>query len=200
MILDLPTLTTSIDIRLARLRRIYYDDPKAAVTYRRVRDILRGHVDKAYHHYYQDLLSAERAIYQTTRKLHIGTRADDLFYQVQRLGEKIARLVEELQDLDQIATLYTDPNTPEAQSVARARQSLQQRIEDALQVQKSIPARLLAFGTSTAGRGMDRMQERIERLALRLDDIAATYDEIDDITDAAAKGQFGDLEWDDAND
>jgi len=38
MILDLPTLTTSIDVRLARLRRIFYDDPKAKVTYQRVRD------------------------------------------------------------------------------------------------------------------------------------------------------------------
>lgn len=184
MILDLPTLTDNLDIRMARLRRIYYDDPKVTVDYRRVRDILRGHVKKGYRYYYQELLAAERATYQASRKLHSGTRADDLLYQVQRLGDKIARLIEELQDLDDIGRLYQNQDSAEAQTVERTRRTLTQRIEDALRLQKAIPARVIAFGSSTAERGIDRLQARIQRLANRLDDIAETYDEIDDEIEA----------------
>lgn len=180
MILDMPTLDDSLEVRLARLRRIYYEDPKANISYRRVRDILRGHVAKDYHVYYDRLLAVERATQQATQKLHAGARGTELFHQVQALGDKIARLIEELQDLDSIAQLYTGHNPKETENVARLQTTLTQRLEEALDIQSGIPARMMTLGTSRAERGIDRLQERLERLALRLDDIAETYDEMDE--------------------
>ena len=193
MILDMPTLDNTLEIRLARLRRIYYENPKANISYRRVRDVLRGHVTKEYYTYYERLLSVERATKQATQKLHAGARANELFQQVQRLGDKIARLIEELQDLDEIMKLYAGNNLQETENVTKLRDTLMQRIDEALEIQSGIPARMMTLGTTRAERGIDRLQERLQRLALRLDDIAETYDEMDAADEVSDLSEFAHL-------
>lgn len=193
MILDMPTLDNTLEIRLARLRRIYYENPKANISYRRVRDVLRGHVAKEYYAYYERLLSVERATKHATQKLHAGARANELFHQVQRLGDKIARLIEELQDLDEIMRLYAGNNLQETENITKLRDTLRQRIDEALEIQSGIPARMITLGTSRAERGIDRLQERLQRLALRLDDIAETYDEMDETAEVSDLSEFAHL-------
>lgn len=198
MILDMPTLDNTLEVRLARLRRIYYEDAKANIKYRRVRDVLRGHVDKEYYTYYEQLLSVERATKQATQKLHAGARGNELFHQVQRLGDKIARLIDELQDLDSIMKLYDHHSPQEAENVTKLRTTLIQRIEEVLNIQSGIPARMMTLGTTRAERGIDRLQERLQRLALRLDDIAEAYDEMDELSEDLDLSEFAHLSNTDA--
>ena len=177
MIFNLATLDDSVETRLKRLRHIYYDHPKVNATYRSVKDVLRGHVDAEFYAHYDRLMTAERAAYQIVKNLPHGTHGSELLEQMQNLGEKVARLIDQIQNADQAAKLYT-PESKEAKSVAEARSWLLQRVEQSLELHVSIPARLLTFSTATSGRGIDKIGERISRLSNQLDDIADSYAEI----------------------
>jgi hypothetical protein len=166
------------ETRIRRLRYLYYDDPKADMTYRRVKEVVREYVDPAYYGYYERIFSAERAAYQMSRTLHKGTRANELLAQMQELSAKIILLVEQLQNADKIAKLYP-ADSPNAASVAESRGWLVERIEQALAIHGSIPAKMMSFQTTTAGRGIDKFNERIARLTERLDDIAESYADLD---------------------
>jgi hypothetical protein len=179
MIFDLSTLDDSVETRLRRLRFIYYNDADVTIKYRRVRDVLRGHVSEAYHDFYQRMLSAERATFRAGKSLHAGARADDLLTQMQALADKIARLIEQVEHADKIAALYPAGST-DANLVAASRQWLLDRIEEALEVHGGVPARVMSFNTVATGRGVDKLSERIARLTNRLDDIADSYADIDD--------------------
>lgn len=191
MILDLPTLSDSPELRMSRLRRIYYEDPAVTIKYRRVRDLLRGHVSKQYFDYYEHILSVERVVFISSRKL--GSKGGDILYQTQQLGDKIIKLVDEIEDLEKFEALYQESDGDTFQHIQAAKQALLQRIDDAVTLQKTIPARLLSLGSSRAERGIDRLQERIHQLALELDDIADSYDEIDDVVEAFEEGHFSHL-------
>lgn len=191
MILDLPTINDSPELRMARLRRMYYDDPDVNVRHRRVRDVLRGHVHKDNHDFYEQILAVERVIYHSGDKL--GRRSEAMLQHTQHLGDKIVRLINELEDVDNVATLYSDSNSESAQLVQQHRETMLKRIKDALEVQQSIPARIITLGTTKSDREVIRLQDRIERLALELDDIAATYEEIDETVRAFETGEYTSL-------
>jgi hypothetical protein len=177
MLLDLPTVSRGIDGRLTRLRRIYYPNPEVSTSYRRVRDVLRGHVDKAYFDYYDRLLANERAVYEATRKF---PRTRELLEETQHMGNKIVGLIEQLQTTDHVARIYKkSPDSEPAREVAEAREQLVKRIEEALMIQAGIPAKIISYSTVKAERGIDRLQESIQRLSNQLDDIALSYAEID---------------------
>ena len=179
MILDLTTLDDSVEGRLRRLRFIYYNDSDVDISYRRVRDVLRGHVSEPYRDFYQRMLSAERATFRAAKSLHSGARADDLLSQMQALAEKTARLIEQVEHADKIAKLYP-AGSADADIVAESRQWLLNRIEEALEVHGGVPARVMSLNTVATGRGVDKLSERIARLTNRLDDIADSYADIDD--------------------
>ena len=166
---------------MQRLRRLYYNDPKVNITYRRVRDVLRGHVDAKYHDYYERMMAAERATHSIIKNMHTQTHSTELLEQMQNLGLKVARLIEQLQNSDQIDRLY-QPGSKESQMVAESRQWLEQHIEHALEIHAGIPARVMSFSTVAAGRGIEKLSERIARLTERLDDIADAYTDIDNYT------------------
>jgi hypothetical protein len=168
----------NVETRVRRLRYLYYDDPKANMTYRRVKEVVREYVDPVYYGYYERVFSTERAAYQMSRTLHKGARADELLAQMQDLSGRIIRLVEQLQNADKIARLYP-VDSPNAASVAESRAWLVERIEQALAIHGSIPAKMMSFQTSTAGRGINKFHERIARLIERLDDIAESYADLD---------------------
>lgn len=191
MILDLPTINDSSELRMARLRRMYYDDPNVNVKHRRVRDVLRGHVHKDNYVYYEQILSVERVIYHSGGRL--GGRSQALLGHTQHLGDRIVNLVDELEDVDDVAKLYTDATSEAAQQVQNHRDNILRRIEDALEVQKAIPARIITLGSTQSDRDITRLQDRIERLALELDDIAATYEEIDETVRAFETGEYSSL-------
>jgi chaperonin cofactor prefoldin len=170
--------TDSLELRLKRLRQIYYTDEKVTLRYRQVRDILRDKVAEAYHPYYEKILVAERTAYQMTRELNPGVRGEDILAHMQDLGEKIARLVEQLQHADKTIKLYTRVTT-EANMVAESQVWLRNHIEEALEIHGSIPAKLMSFMTASAGRGLEKFSDRLARLTNRLDDILASYDDLD---------------------
>ncbi|MBI5929764.1 MAG: hypothetical protein HY862_10675 [Chloroflexi bacterium] len=178
MILDLPTTSKATDPRLRRLRRIYYSDPQINTSYRQVRDILRGHVHKKNYDYYDRMLSTERLVLRATRNIR-GSTSYDILSQTQQLSAKIVALVEQLEDIDEIATLYKNPDSDEAKTMVESRQWLVSRIEEALKLQASIPAKVVSFNTSKTRRKLDQLGESIDRLMLQLDDILESYDEID---------------------
>ncbi len=178
MILDLPTASKTTDNRLRRLRRIYYSDPQINTSYRQVRDVLRGHVHKTNYEYYDRMLSTERLVVRATRNIR-GSTSYDILSQTQQLSAKIVALVEQLEDIDEIATLYKNSDSDEAKTMAESRHWLVSRIEEALNLQASIPAKVVSFNTSKTRRKLDQLGESIDRLMLQLDDILASYDEID---------------------
>ena len=178
MILDLPTASKTTDNRLRRLRRIYYSDPQINTSYRQVRDVLRGHVHKKNYEYYDRILSTERLVVRATRNIR-GSTSYDILSQTQQLSAKIVALVEQLEDIDEIATLYKNSDSDEAKTMAESRHWLVSRIEEALNLQASIPAKVVSFNTSKTRRKLDQLGESIDRLMLQLDDILASYDEID---------------------
>lgn len=177
MILDLPTNSNSPDARLRRLRRIYYSDPQINSSYRQVRDILRGHVHKQNYAYYDRMLTTERLVVRATRNTR-GTTSYDILSQTQQLSLKIVTLIEQLEDIDEIAKLYKNPISDESKTVAESRQWLAGRIEEALSLQASIPAKVVSFNTTKTRRKLDQLGESIDRLMLQLDDILESYDEI----------------------
>jgi len=164
--------------RLRQLRHIYYDNPDVTISYRRVKDVLRGQIDPQYYDFYERLLSAERATHRIAKDLHSGARGDELLNQMQTLGEKIVRLVDQLQDTNHISGLY-QANSSEAKIVAESQSWLTERIEEALEIHAGIPAKIISFKTAASGRGVEKFSERITHLTNRLDDIAASYADLD---------------------
>jgi hypothetical protein len=178
MILDLPTASDSTELRLKRLRKVYYMDAQINASYRQVRDILRGHVHKSNYPYYDRMFSTERLVLRATRNIR-GTTSYDILSQTQQLSAKIVGLVEQLEDIDEIAKLYKNPDSDEAKTMAESRKWLVGRIEEALNLQATIPAKVVSFNTSKTRRKLDQLGESIDRLALQLDEILESYDEID---------------------
>ena len=191
MILDMPTINDSPELRLARLRRMYYDDPDVNIKHRRVRDVLRGHVHKDNYDYYEQILSVERVIYHSGGRL--GSRRSALLHHIQNLGARIVSLIDELEDVEDVAKLYSGTTTEAAQQLQNHRDTILRRIKDALEVQQAIPARLVTLGATQSDRDITKLQDKIERLALELDDIAATYEEIDETVRAFETGEYTNL-------
>lgn len=98
MIFDLQTLDDSVSTRLRRLRFIYYHDSKVDITYRRVQDVLRGHVAKDHYPYYDRLMSAERAMFQAIQTVPPHLDGETWLEDMQRLGGKIAHLMEQWEE------------------------------------------------------------------------------------------------------
>ncbi len=165
MILNLPTFTSSLDGRLRKLRRLYYQNPKISIQAGQVRDILHGHVGQRYRPYYEQLMAGERRVYQYTRNLPRGMRGDELLCQTQQLGERIAILIEDVQAV---------PHLSEDQ------QRLQKRVEEALLIQATIVEQLVSLDAAQADRQVDRAAQRIQRLTNFLGDVEATYAELDE--------------------
>ncbi len=165
------------EARLKRLRGLYKTDPKLNMSYRRARDIIRGHLDKQYYDYYDRFLSAERLAEQQLKSLHQGARGDELFQNMQAMSEKIVNLIGQLQELDKSMVLY-QANGQEAQQLEETRSALRARIEAALNAQAKIPVKMLTLSTTADSRIFDRLNESIDRLTNRLDDIATSYDDV----------------------
>ncbi|NJL92765.1 MAG: hypothetical protein HC915_03075 [Anaerolineae bacterium] len=108
---------------------------------------------------------------------------------MQGLTFQIARLIEQAENAQRTARL-APPNSATAQDMAATQQWLHERITAALEIQASLPARLVAFGSTVAERGLDKARERVGRLTNRLDDIAEAYAEIDDPFSAARRAQL----------
>ncbi len=171
----------SVELRMRRLRNVYYNDETVTVRHRRVKEILSDHVAPAYYTYYERMLASERATYQVSKDLHAGTRTDELLDQMQRLGERIAELVDQLQNADRIQTLYP-ADSESALTAQQAREWLVGRIEEGLTMHGDIPAKVMGFATAAPNHGLQRYSARIENLTNRLDDIADTYTEISQTT------------------
>lgn len=178
MNIDMTFRKGSPQVRLKWLRFIYYTDPKATIKYRRVREIMQEYVDKTFYDHYERLLSGERSAYQILNTLPSNVRGGDLLEQMQHLGEKIIDLIEQAQIIHKSLAIYPE-GSPQFQTVNDSYQALMQRVETALNLHASIPAKLLSFSINTAGRGMDKLGERIAHLSNQLDDIAETYNELD---------------------
>ncbi len=171
----------SVELRLKRLRHVYYNDDTVTVRHRRVKDILREKVSPEYYTFYERILAAERATYHISKDLHAGARTDELLQQMQHLGERIAALVEQLQNADRIIRLYP-PESDNAASSQAAREWLLGRIEEALQMHGDIPAKVMSFTTVATDHSLARYSASIENLTNRLDDIADSYAEISQAT------------------
>lgn len=179
MILNLPTITSDLEGRLRRLRRLYYQNPTLTIEHGRVRDILHGHVEKRYRAYYERLLSVERIIYQTSRQLPRGTQADELLYQTQRLGDRIAYLIDEYQMIEQSLHQFRDPSSPVAHQLYARRERLHEQIEAGLARQATIPIHLESLNSTRAERQTARLSGRLENLTDFLNDVESAYAELD---------------------
>lgn len=174
MILDLQTLDDSVETRLKRLRAIYYPDKAVHVGYRRVRDVLRGHVDKAYYPYYERLLSAERSMVQLTTDLPPAMASIDWLTEMQGLGQKIVSLIEQLEHIDGL--LKIPANFHQAQ-LQKSRGWLVEQIEEAIALHGSIPVQVVDLKRSFSEATLKQYKERLGRLSNRLEDIQAAYDQ-----------------------
>lgn len=168
--------------RLRRLRWLYKTDPKLDMTYRRAKEVVRGHLDSQYYDYYHRFLAAERLAHQQLKKLHHGARGEELFERMQELSEKIVSLIEEIQQLDKSIAICP-PESDDARQISEIRDTLRARVEAALNAQTQIPLKMLNLTTTADTRSFDRLNESIDRLTNRLDDIATSYDDIRRYTD-----------------
>lgn len=165
------------EARLQRLRWLYVTDPALDMTYRRARDVLRGYVNEQYYDYYHRFLAAERLAQRQLNQLHQGARGDELFQQMQELGAKIVNLIEQIQQFDKTMALYP-ANSPERQQITESRTALLARIEAALNAQAKIPVKMLTLATTADTGSFGRLNESIDRLTNRLEDIASSYDDV----------------------
>ncbi|MCB9436150.1 MAG: hypothetical protein H6673_04045 [Anaerolineales bacterium] len=179
MIFNLPTLTSDLEGRLRRLRRLYYHNPTLTVEHGRIRDILHGHVEKRYRAYYERLLSVERIVYQTSHQLPRGTQADELLYQTQQLGDRIAALIDEYQVVEQSLAQFRDPSSPVAHQLYARRENLREQLETNLARQAAIPAHLESLYTTRTQRQAARLTGRLENLTDFLNDVESAYAELD---------------------
>src|SRR5574341_1280144 len=81
----------SLEVRLEWLRYAYYTDPALNISYRRVKEVLRGYVKPEFYPVYDRFLSSERSAHQLTEKLPRSVRGNELMEQMQRLGNEIAQ-------------------------------------------------------------------------------------------------------------
>jgi DNA repair exonuclease SbcCD ATPase subunit len=174
MILDLQTLDDSVTTRLKRLRAIYYPDKAVTVSYRRVRDVLRGHVDKAHYPYYERLLSAERSLWQMTANLPPAMTPSDWLGEMQGLGERIAHLIEQVEQLDSLLAI---PANPHQERLLEARLWLMAQIENALTLHNSIPMQVVELKQQLSEEALQQYKTRLESLSNRLEDIQAAYEQ-----------------------
>jgi hypothetical protein len=179
MIMNLPTFTSSLQGRMRRLRGLYYRDHTLTIDDGRIRDVLRGHVDKKYRSYYERLLSVEREVYLVTGRMQYTQTPDDLLNQTQQLTDRIVKLIEQLQDAEQLLKIYRDPSAPQAHIAYQRRQLLQARIDEALHIHFTIPTAITGLKDVQEEREMVRLGERIQRLTLQLEDIEESYGEIE---------------------
>ena len=158
--------------RLKRLRAAY--QLEFGLHSRRVRDILRGEVAPQYFPQYDRLLRIEQVTADLLRKdIHLAI--PDLLPHVYALTERVARLIEQVQRGDQLMALYAD-GSAEQQMVTEARLQLMMRVEEAMALQESIPARLMQLSAaSSAGRDFGQMRESLSDLDTRLEGMVETY-------------------------
>jgi hypothetical protein len=162
--------------RLKRLRAVY--QAEVGLHSRRVRNILRGEVAPEYYPHYDRLLRFEQVTADLLRK-DIRLAIPDLLPHVYALTERVARLIEQLQRGDQLMALYPEGSV-EQQMVAEARLQLLARIEEAMALQESIPARLLQLSAaSSAGRDFERVRESLADLDTRLEGMVDSYAHLD---------------------
>ncbi|GEM_PF-6114491 len=162
--------------RLKRLRAVY--QAEVGLHSRRVRNILRGEVAPEYYPHYDRLLRFEQVTADLLRK-DIRLAIPDLLPHVYALTERVARLIEQLQRGDQLMALYPEGSV-EQQMVAEARLQLLARIEEAMALQESIPARLLQLSAaSSAGRDFERVRESLADLDTRLEGMVDSYARLD---------------------
>lgn len=180
MIFNIPTFTSDLEGRLRRLRRIYYNNPKATISHGQVRDILHGHVDKPYREYYERLLSVERIIYASLQRLPDTITYQDMLTQAQRLGDRMAAIVDEIQLLErqQQRMQAVDPSLGEQLATQVA--LLREELERGFVQQMEIPAAIQRVTSSRSTRETERLTEQINNLTAHFDDIAASYEELDD--------------------
>ncbi len=158
--------------RLKRLRAAY--QVETGLHSRRVRDILRGEVAAEYYPHYDRLLRFEQVTADLLRK-DVRLAIPDLLPHIYALTERVARLIEQLQRGDQLLALYPE-GSAEQQMVAEARLQLLARIEEAMALQESIPARLMQLSAaSSAGRDFERMRESLADLDTRLEGMIDSY-------------------------
>src|SRR5581483_176971 len=164
------------ELRLKRLRAVY--QAEVGLHSRRVRNILRGEVAPEYYPHYDRLLRFEQVTADLLRK-DIRLAIPDLLPHVYALTERVARLIEQLQRGDQLMALYPEGSV-EQQMVAEARLQLLARIEEAMALQESIPARLLQLSAaSSAGRDFERVRESLADLDTRLEGMVDSYARLD---------------------
>lgn len=158
--------------RLKRLRAVY--QAEIGLHSRHVRDILRGEVAAEYYPHYDRLLRFEQVTADLLRK-DVRLAIPDLLPHVYALTERVARLIEQVQRGDQLMALYPQ-GSAEQQMVAEARLQLLARIEEAMALQESIPARLMQLSAaSSAGRDFERIRQSLADLDTRLEGMIESY-------------------------
>ena len=180
MILNLPTLTTDLEGRMRRLRRIYYHNPQTTIAHGRVRDILHGHVDKRYRPLYERLLSTERSIYTLSQQLPASVDAKTILFQSELLGEKLAALIEDLQSIDHQLRQGTRASLTNTTHLTQQQLLIKKRLERGLERQSQIPVRLQTLVIARSDPDTQRLTAEIERLTQFAVDVAESYDEIRD--------------------
>jgi hypothetical protein len=158
--------------RLKRLRAAYQAD--IGLHSRRVRHILHGEVAPEYYPHYDRLLRFEQVTADLLRK-DVRLAIPDLLPHVYALTERVARLIEQLQRGDQLMALYPD-GSAEQRMVAEARLQLLARLEEAMALQESIPARLMQLSAAAStGRDFERIRESLADLDTRLEGMIESY-------------------------
>ncbi|PJF44996.1 MAG: hypothetical protein CUN55_01070 [Phototrophicales bacterium] len=175
MIFNLPTLSNDRALRLRRLRRIYYHNPKATISHGQVRDILHGHVEKTYRSYYERLLSIERLIYTNLQSLPNSITYQDLLIQTQRLGDRLAAIIDEIQALEHQRQRLAKVDELLAEQVQQQMDVLHQQLEKGFAQQAQISTSMQQLLMARTNHEYDRVTEALNRLSLQLEDIAASY-------------------------
>jgi len=164
--------------RLNRLRAVYRSDPNAGLQTRRVRDILRGVVAPEYQTHYDRLLRIERVTTDLLRQdVPPGLAISDLLRHVTSLTESVARRIDQLQRGDQLLALYPEGSAERAM-VDEARLRLIARIDEAMTLQESIPARLMQLSTASTDRDFKRLRVALDDLSTRLEGMTDSYDQL----------------------
>ncbi len=166
--------------RLNRLRSIYQQDVTAGLHTRRVRDMLRGSVAPEYQTHYDRLLRIEQVTADLLRK-DVRLALPHLLLHVYSLTERVARLIDQLQRADQLMALYPEGST-EQQMVADARRELLVRMDEAIALQDSIPARLMQISAASTGREFDQARDRLSDLNTRLEGVLESYEQLSNET------------------
>jgi hypothetical protein len=192
--LNLPGFGSTLESRLRRLRRLYYSNLTVTLEHGQARDILHGHVEKRYRPYYEQMLSVEKLVYEADRRMPAGARFPELLYHTQLLSRQIAGLVDDLQRLEGLIRQVRDPAAPVGHELIQRRDDLRRQIEEAVQMQAAITRQVRSLSAVREERVADRLAERIHRLTAFLEDMEASYMELDDYstgeaTEASEQGE-----------